>query len=368
MRSLAAGMIALLVGAAAAWLSACSSSGGGSCTLDQAGSQVCVSYSGSTDVRQACSQGGGTYSSGGCPDGAVGSCSVSLGSLAEIISYYPPLTAAVAAQSCATQGGTWRGGTGDAGAGTCSYPKVQNVSQPCCVAYGPDACGANLFCAALDGRTVATCYPLHSRLSGESCTGTEQCLDGTCIGGICCRQAGQACLDSTQCCAGTCSQQQCVCRKQGETCSKTTDCCTGTCTGGKCYCAPAAATCSAPGECCGGSCAGGKCCSALGASCTGTADCCGGDFCAMRCCRLGGGDCATVSDCCYNTCAKGKCCDVVGLSCEASYAHCCDGSVCATPDGFSSRYCCVPSGGPCTPGGASGGCCHGYCSDGGKCP
>jgi hypothetical protein len=78
---------------------------------------------------------------------------------------------------------------GDGGNGeSCksAQPASQGASQPCCKDWGPDACGAALFCAAFDGRTQTTCYPDHSRLDGESCSADTQCLhnvcDGTCTG------------------------------------------------------------------------------------------------------------------------------------------------------------------------------------------
>lgn len=54
------------------------------------------------------------------------------------------------------------------------------VSERCCPAFGADACGASLFCAALDGRTIPTCYPERSRAVGASCTANNQCVSGGC--------------------------------------------------------------------------------------------------------------------------------------------------------------------------------------------
>ena len=56
----------------------------------------------------------------------------------------------------------------------------QAPSQPCCLDWGSDACGAGLFCAAFDGRTQPTCYPDRSRLGGEDCTADTQCLGNAC--------------------------------------------------------------------------------------------------------------------------------------------------------------------------------------------
>lgn len=49
-------------------------------------------------------------------------------------------------------------------------PPARGLSERCCPSFGADACGAGLFCAALDGRTIPTCYPEHSRAEGATCT------------------------------------------------------------------------------------------------------------------------------------------------------------------------------------------------------
>lgn len=76
-------------------------------------------------------------------------------------------------------------GTGGAGGSRldpadCVEPKSQAASEPCCLAHGVDACGANLFCAALDGRQQPTCYPERSRLDGQSCFEDRHCTSGSC--------------------------------------------------------------------------------------------------------------------------------------------------------------------------------------------
>lgn len=77
---------------------------------------------------------------------------------------------------------------GDGGSGpACPHPASQPLSSPCCPEHGIDACGAQLFCAAFDGRTVPTCFAERSRLAGESCTEDRQCLTGSC------NQAAGAC-------------------------------------------------------------------------------------------------------------------------------------------------------------------------------
>src|SRR5262245_16402672 len=62
----------------------------------------------------------------------------------------------------------------------CDLPRTQGPSQPCCTKYGIDACGASLFCAALDGRATATCYLEHSRLDSEECGEDRQCASRSC--------------------------------------------------------------------------------------------------------------------------------------------------------------------------------------------
>jgi hypothetical protein len=61
-----------------------------------------------------------------------------------------------------------------------SLGRARTDSESCCPQFGLDACGANLFCAALDGRTVPTCYPEYSRPAGATCGEDRQCLAGRC--------------------------------------------------------------------------------------------------------------------------------------------------------------------------------------------
>jgi|GEM_PF-2762238 len=58
--------------------------------------------------------------------------------------------------------------------------KSQTVAQPCCEAFGIDACGASLFCAAFDGRTQPTCYIEGVRKALETCTEDRQCSTKHC--------------------------------------------------------------------------------------------------------------------------------------------------------------------------------------------
>ncbi len=94
------------------------------------------------------------------------------------------------------------GGNGNTASTGCkSIPAVRTMSESCCADYGVDACGAGLFCAAFDGRTIATCYPLHSRASLDTCTADNQCQSGSCnlTTGRCRGGAYDACTPATGC-------------------------------------------------------------------------------------------------------------------------------------------------------------------------
>ncbi len=68
----------------------------------------------------------------------------------------------------------------DAGVDLCAESKFAPVSAPCCLDNGVDACGGGLFCAALDGRSQAVCYPEYSRPDRSECTEDRQCLSQSC--------------------------------------------------------------------------------------------------------------------------------------------------------------------------------------------
>lgn len=176
---------------------------------------------------------------------------------------------------------------------SCSESKVQSLGEPCCEKYGIDACGAGLFCAKLDGRTVATCYPNNVRKSGETCTDDIQCMSNTCsAGGECaasrneecspkggceegyvcaafltdlarapqCLAVGQdgVCLEDRDCSNGaSCRSGHCVSadpKYAGESCSDDTECVdvTAGCFQGKCQCHKANAWGCPLGTTCGG--------------------------------------------------------------------------------------------------------------------
>jgi hypothetical protein len=83
------------------------------------------------------------------------------------------------------------------------FPASQAASAPCCPDWGVDACGASLFCAALDGRTQPTCYPEHSRLPNQSCTADVQCISFSCAtSGVCKGIPGGSCTPEVGCGSG----------------------------------------------------------------------------------------------------------------------------------------------------------------------
>jgi hypothetical protein len=127
-------------------------------------------------------------------------------------------------------------------------PASQGPSEPCCLARGVDACGASLFCAALDGRTQPTCYLERSRLDGQACTADVQCASGGCnVPREACRATpGAPCTAALGCaeaggrrhvCADLAGQPRCQPIGSGELgslCGDDGDCDEGTCVEGTC--------------------------------------------------------------------------------------------------------------------------------------
>ena len=56
----------------------------------------------------------------------------------------------------------------------------RTMSEPCCPELDIDACGAGLVCAALDGRTVPTCYAESSRRDASECSAHSLCASQRC--------------------------------------------------------------------------------------------------------------------------------------------------------------------------------------------
>lgn len=145
------------------------------------------------------------------------------------------------------------------------------LSSPCCPSLGVDACGGGLFCAALDGRTVATCYAERSRADGASCTEDRQCTSGECHGalGLCRAMASSAC-NTTLGCARSPSGQRMVCAEapaggsglmclptngyDDDPCETGADCASGSCEWGVCVCVPRCDGRQCGDDRCGGSC------------------------------------------------------------------------------------------------------------------
>ena len=113
----------------------------------------------------------------------------------------------------------WASGcNGSDEAGQCR--PAQPLSAQCCSSFGPDACGAGLFCAAFDGRTVSTCYENGSRQGMEECTEDFQCATGSCntAEGRCRSGLFGACEFRIGCAASelTCSTQTDTCQLIGD--------------------------------------------------------------------------------------------------------------------------------------------------------
>lgn len=130
-----------------------------------------------------------------------------------------------------------------------SLPPSQALSEPCNLEYGIDACGALLFCAALAGRDVPTCYPERSLLNGERCTEDRQCSSGGCAieEGMCKAMRYEGCTREVGCasaddvCGYFFGFLEPICgdpanRQKGSACSDHKECNAGLlCWDGACY-------------------------------------------------------------------------------------------------------------------------------------
>jgi hypothetical protein len=239
-------------------------------------------------------------------------------------------------------------------ASNCSEPKSQPLSAACCPAYGIDACGANLFCAAFDGRTQATCYANGSRLPGDSCTDGRQCSSLSCNGDAkACRYLpAQACRTEIGCaqdpsggryvCApaavGNLPANTCVPLGTSNYCDIDNDCSSTYCIERHCTTGAAASPCRTAKDCDAPL----KCTAGVCSSCGGDADCTRGRCTAGSCVGVtNGGACTQTKDC------------AAGLECAPSR------QVCAFPSGTNVGCFC---GAPCAePKCASGSCQNGLC-------
>jgi len=108
-----------------------------------------------------------------------------------------------------------RSSTAGAGStdGQCkSIAANRGASETCCPNYGADACGAGLVCAALDGRTIPSCYPERSRLGGQQCTTNQLCISGVCAPTQkCAGVSGDTCDIATGCADPTSSTARVGC-------------------------------------------------------------------------------------------------------------------------------------------------------------
>jgi hypothetical protein len=226
----------------------------------------------------------------------------------------------------------------------CDVAKAQGPSQRCCLAYGADACGANLFCGAFDGRTVPTCYVERSRADMTACTEDRQCTSGSCnLDQMKCRSLfGQPCTIEIGCATApdggryacnprglrplTCEP---VSSQNGGLCGVDSDCGGGHCVMSQCSNGADGSVCATGSDCSGGHCVGGKCANgSLGAACATGSDCKSG-ACVSRVCG-----CATSRDCSVDKpkCVRGGCymgwfddpCVVDG-DCNPMYPHCTGG-------------------------------------------
>lgn len=132
------------------------------------------------------------------------------------------------------------------GSEDCSHPPSQGLSEPCCLDLGVDACGANLFCATFDGRTVPTCFANHSRQDGLACAEDDHCASGSCNEehGLCRSAPGTECTFPVGCApAPTGARYGCVdgrCSRVGDgdlgsTCGENDDCLSLICENGRCF-------------------------------------------------------------------------------------------------------------------------------------
>lgn len=77
----------------------------------------------------------------------------------------------------------------------------RTLSETCCLDYGVDACGAGLVCAALDGRTIPTCYAESTRMGLQGCNVDTLCASGDCneVAGLCVSLLSEQCQVAVGC-------------------------------------------------------------------------------------------------------------------------------------------------------------------------
>jgi hypothetical protein len=227
--------------------------------------------------------------------------------------------------------------------------RSRGPSEPCCLAFGADACGANLFCAAFDGRTVPTCYVESTRLDGEQCDDDVHCASRACSdSGVCRASPGQPCDRSVGCADFQGGRYVCVQDNQGtdrcliggsdrgDACDDDDGCTSGFCVRERCASGNDGDTCDVDDDCASRVCVQATCSAGgLGGSCDVDDDCgdglmCHGDQCSPP--QLGDacdddGDCAAVFGGCLDgacvTRAQGERCD---SNAECGLLSCVDGT------------------------------------------
>lgn len=247
-----------------------------------------------------------------------------------------------------------------------SGERSRGPSESCCLDFGADACGANLFCAAFDGRTVPTCYVEKTRLDSEECNADLHCASGACAESNVCRASpgqpcardvgcaafqgeayvcvhrnesdrclpaartlGGACSDDDGCDSGFCADDRCVSGDDGDSCAANDDCRSGRCFDGSCSSGTDGADCAVDDDCeSGHACHDGRCFPRqLGDTCGGDEDCFvvfGGCFDGVCVAQAAGDGCDSDPECGVNGCVDGVC-----------TATCTDSLVCAVSGLFS---------------------------------
>lgn len=200
-----------------------------------------------------------------------------------------------------------------------STPALQTMSEPCCAAWGRDACGALLYCAAIDGRTLPSCAPEGSQGPLERCSEDVACASGTCSSttSLCLGELGDPCTVETGCaparggarvgCDPRATPPACAPVGDGFTtsvCIEDADCLSHKCEGGLCRRAvpgPYGEPCVDGADCTSGACVEARCTAAAGESCSDASDCGPGRACG-RC-----STCASTGLVCVDACATLEC-------------------------------------------------------------
>ena len=200
----------------------------------------------------------------------------------------------------------------------CSQPPLAGPSEACCPGHGLDACGANLFCAALDGRSLATCYVTRSQPAGAECNDDQHCQSEACgPDDECLALPGQSCAAGEACHQAVCVDDICV-PTTGES----------------------GAPCEEDGQCGDGrTCNNGMCVVEIGSACLGSSMLCESRYCVDgRPQTLDDicSECRSNADCeahngnfevcesgrCVHTCQHDGHCDLLNINCSSAGVDC----------------------------------------------